>query len=109
MSNKVLKCTLAVLSLGILLLAAAYFYKHRSRVDEFGRAISIHPGNAKVSPGAGATLEDPAIRQRLPEYQEVPAAPASELTPALSEAALTAASLPASPGDLLHFFERKGW
>ena len=61
--------------------------------------ISIHPGNAKVSPGESATLEDSATRQSLPEYQDIPAALDSELTPALSEAALTSASLPAAPGD----------
>jgi hypothetical protein len=60
MRNKVVRFFLATFCVGILLVAGAYLYKHRSRVDEFGRAISMHPGNAKVSPGSTATLEDPA-------------------------------------------------
>jgi quinoprotein glucose dehydrogenase len=99
MRNIAVKSFLALLLVGILLAAGAYLYKHRPRVDEFGRAISIHPGTGKVSLGSNAILEDPAIRQRLPEYEDVPAAPVSELTPALPEAALAAASLSTLPGD----------
>ncbi|HMF78574.1 MAG TPA: PQQ-binding-like beta-propeller repeat protein [Bryobacteraceae bacterium] len=58
-------------------------YKRRARVDDFGHPISIHPGNAKVNPGALATVEDAREREALPEYQDVPAAAQSELTPAL--------------------------
>jgi quinoprotein glucose dehydrogenase len=97
--SRVVRFVFAALALAILLAAAGYFYKHRPRVDEFGRLISIHPGNAKVSPGSSATVEDAAARQRLPEFQDIPAATTAELTTALSGSASVPAALPVARGD----------
>jgi quinoprotein glucose dehydrogenase len=84
MKVRILLGAAAVLCMGILLAGAYWIHKRRNRVDEFGHPISIHPGSAKVNPGARATLEDPREREVLPEYQDVPASATAELTPALA-------------------------
>ncbi len=83
MKVRILFGAAALLCAAIVLVGAYWLYKRHPRVDEFGHPISIHPGNAKVSPGLEASAESAGERQSLPEYQDVPAAATSELTPAL--------------------------
>jgi quinoprotein glucose dehydrogenase len=85
MRNRVLIRFAAAFVVLLVSAAAGYsIYKHRARVDEFGHAIPIHPGSSRVSPLASAAIESAAERQALPEYRDVPAARAADLTPALS-------------------------
>ncbi len=79
---RALYAALTVLLLLSLLATGYWKYKHRARVDEFGHPISVEPGSGRVTPSASAQAEDSASRARLPEFQNVPAASVSELTPA---------------------------
>jgi quinoprotein glucose dehydrogenase len=75
---------LVVISLAGLAVAerAAVYIHRRHLVDEFGRPLALHPGNGTVNADPSAKVEDASRRKSLPEFQAVPAADVSELTPA---------------------------
>ena len=82
MKRKLYAAIFVVLLIGACL-GGYRIMKRRHAADEFGRPASLHPGSGSASAVPSAKLEDPIQRESLPEYQDIPAAAAAELTPAI--------------------------